>query len=100
MSNMFSGCRSLSCLPDISKWNIDSANDMSGMFSGCESLTFLPDISKWNISNDKYIHMNNMFSGCTSLSYFPDISKWKMPNIIKNEIIFDCCSLLSYTIFD
>ena len=46
MSNMFSGCKSLSSLPDISKWNINNVKNMSFMFEGCKSLSSLPDISK------------------------------------------------------
>ena len=33
---MFSGCKSLSLLTDISKWNISNVNDMIGMFGGCK----------------------------------------------------------------
>ena len=46
MSDMFSGCSSLSSLPDISKWNTSNVTDMSCMFFGCSSLSSLPDISK------------------------------------------------------
>ena len=46
MNHMFSGCSSLSSLPDISKWNINNITNMSYMFSGCESLSSIPDISK------------------------------------------------------
>ena len=35
ISYMFSGCLSLSSLPDISKWNTNNVNNMSGMFCGC-----------------------------------------------------------------
>ena len=38
MSNMFSDCKSLESLPDISKWNIINVKDMSFMFSHCEKL--------------------------------------------------------------
>ena len=48
---MFNNCKSLSYLPDISKWNISKVKNMIGMFNCCESLSFLPDISKWNTKN-------------------------------------------------
>ena len=32
MSDMFLGCKSLSSLPDISKWNINNVTDMSYIF--------------------------------------------------------------------
>ena len=46
MSYMFYGCKSLLSLPDISKWNTSSVDDMRRMFYGCKSLSSLPDISK------------------------------------------------------
>ena len=48
MSDMFSGCRSLLSLPDISKLNTINVTDMSHMFNDCSSISSLPDISKWN----------------------------------------------------
>ena len=51
MNSMFSYCKTLSSLPDISKWNTSNVNGMSGLFDGCEALSSLPDISKWNTSN-------------------------------------------------
>ena len=48
---MFSGCASLSSLPDISKWNTNNDTNMNGMFWLCSSLSSLPDISKWNTNN-------------------------------------------------
>ena len=51
MSGIFSGCRSLKSLPDISKWNIENVKNIREMFSGL-SLESIPDISKWNIKNE------------------------------------------------
>ena len=51
MKWLFSGCSSLSFLPDISKWDTSKVNTMMGMFDNCHSLVYLSDISKWNISN-------------------------------------------------
>ena len=79
ISYMFSGCSSLSSLPDISKWNTNNVNNMSGMFSGCSSLSSLPDISNWNTNNVK--NMSIMFNGCSSLSSLPFISKWNTNNV-------------------
>ena len=44
MSSLFSGCLSLTSLPDISKWNTNNVTDMSFMFRGCSSLSSLPGI--------------------------------------------------------
>ena len=51
MNNMFSHCKSLKFLPDISKWNTSNVVDMSSMFLYCESLKSIPVITKWDISS-------------------------------------------------
>ena len=61
MRHMFSWCKSLSSLPDISKRNINIAAYISDIFDECSSLSFLPDISKWNTNNDT--DMSHMFHG-------------------------------------
>ena len=66
---MFSECKSLISLPDISKWNTKNVQDMSYMFSGYNSLKSLPDISKWNTSN--VINFQGLFSKCNSLKFLP-----------------------------
>ena len=65
MSYMFSGCSSLSSLPDISKLNTNNVTDMSNMFYECSSLSSLPDISKWN--TNKVTDMSDMFYECENL---------------------------------
>ena len=73
MSFLFNECRSLSYLPDISKWNTNNVRDMSYMFSGCISLSSLPDISKWNISND--VEMDNMLNNSLNIIFSKFIKK-------------------------
>ena len=48
---MFWGCKSLSSLLDISKWNTNNVEKMSEMFFWCTPLSSLPDISKWKTNN-------------------------------------------------
>ena len=62
MNSMFSGCESLSSLPDITKWDTKNVTNMSHMLSYCTSLKSLPDISKWDIKN--VTQMNSMFYNC------------------------------------
>ena len=57
---MFSYCKSLSFIPDISKWNTKNIINANRMFFACSSLIKLPDISLWNTQNFKNI--NEMFS--------------------------------------
>ena len=42
MNHMFYGCKLLSSLPDISKWNTNKVTNISGMFRGCSSLSYIP----------------------------------------------------------
>ena len=94
MSYMFSGCSSLSSLPDISNWNTNNANNMSGMFYECKSLSSLPDISNWNTNNIKDI--SDMFYGCSLLLSLPDISKWNTNNVTDmNRMFYGCFSILN-----
>ena len=92
---MFSNCKLLTSLPDISVWNTSNVKDMSYLFNkcikiilidkkfisnmrymfyNCESLSSLPDISKWNTNN--VTNMSFIFYNCKSLSSLPDISNW------------------------
>jgi len=45
MRNIFSGCFSLSSLPDFSQWDTGNVTNMSNMLGECSSLLSLPDIS-------------------------------------------------------
>ena len=46
---------------------INNVTNMSGMFTGCSSLTSLPDISKWNINN--VTNMNRIFCGYSNIIF-------------------------------
>ena len=93
MSSMFSKCKSLTSLPDISNWNTQNVTDMSYMFNNCKSLLFLPDISKWDTQN--VTNMSCMFENCKSLSSLPDISKWNTQNVTNMRSMFANCESLS-----
>ena len=93
LSYMFSGCKSLLSLPDLSLLNTSNIIDMSYMFYECSSLFLLSDISTWDTSN--VIYMKNMFSYCTSLTSLPDISKWDISNAIDISYIFSSCYSLT-----
>jgi len=86
MSYMFYSCKSLSSLPDISKWNTNNVNNMSYMFRDCKLLSSLPDISNWNTSNVN--NMSYMFSNCGKLLSLPDISNWNTKNVNNMSSMF------------
>ena len=48
--------------------------DISELFSGCKLLKSLPDISKWEKNN--IINMDELFKDCQNLINIPDISIW------------------------
>ena len=56
MSYMFCNCSSLSCLPDISKWNTSKVTNMSYMFFNCKLLSH-----KTQINTSKVIEKKDMF---------------------------------------
>ena len=85
---MFYNCKSLSFLPDISKWSTQNVTNISYIFSFYSSLS-LPEFSKGNIHNATNI--NSMFYNCKSLSSLPDISKWTA-----NSIISGCFNLIFF----
>ena len=60
MSYMFSGCSSLTSIPQL---NTDKVENMMNMFSGCSSLTSIPQLN-----TDKVEASMDMFSGCSSLT--------------------------------
>ena len=52
MDHMFSHCKSLSILPDLSKWNLESLESAYDMFIDCTSLTSFPNLNfKKNVAN-------------------------------------------------
>ena len=71
MYGIFSGYRSWSSLPDISKWNTINVTNMSCKFFNCLSLSSLPDISKWDTQN--VTDMRYMFYGCSKLNKIPNL---------------------------
>ena len=51
---MFTGCENIISINFIS-FNTKNINNMSYMFSGCKSLKNLPDISKWDTQKVNYM---------------------------------------------
>ena len=92
MERIFSGCSSLTKLPDLSKWNTHNVTNTNSMLSGCSSLITLPDISKWNMN--KNTDVSEMFFNCSSLKYLPDISKWNTQNVVGAKGFLAGCSSL------
>jgi predicted ribosomally synthesized peptide with SipW-like signal peptide len=76
---------------DVSKWNTQSATDMSYMFWGCRALASL-NVSGFNTSG--VTNMKYMFSDCTSLTTL-DVSSWDTAEVTTMEYMFNGCSSLT-----
>ena len=50
---MFYGCKSLSDIKPLEKWNVSKGNNFSGIFFGCTSLSDLKPLENWNVEKDK-----------------------------------------------
>ena len=85
ISSMFSQCKSLDSLPDISQWDTKYVNNMSFMFY-CTSIFSLPDISQWDTKN--VTDMSLMFYGCSSLNNLEGISKWDTKSVTDMSQMF------------
>ena len=92
MSKIFSNCKSLFSLPDISKWNTNNIKSFYCLFFKCFLLKYIPNISIWNTSN--VTNMGFLFSYCSSLIKLPDISNWDVNNVKNIGGIFSGCSSL------
>ena len=90
MSEMFSGCSSLTSL-DLSGFNTANVVAMESMFSGCSGLTRL-DLSNFNTAKVKY--MGSMFYGCSGLTSL-DLSSFNTANVTDMSYMFNNCSGLT-----
>ena len=90
MSNMFSGCSSLTTL-DVSNFDTSNVTNMGSMFSNCSKLTTL-DVSNFDTSN--VTNMYSMFYNCSSLTTL-DVSKWDTSSVTNMFQMFSNCSSLT-----
>lgn len=60
MNNMFSGCYSLTAIPQL---DTSAVTDIGSMFNNCRSLTAIPQLDTSAVTS-----MNNMFNYCNSLT--------------------------------
>ena len=104
MIGIFAGCKKLSYLPDISKWNIQKVIIMTAnknLFQFLDrnnDIDSLIDPSKWdckNVINFYNISELGIFHDCESLSSLPDISKWNIQNVNDISYMFSNCKSLS-----
>ena len=67
---------------------------MDGLFANCTSLSRIPNISIWDVQSLK--HMNKIFFNCPSIVSFPNISIWNIRSDLKiDNYSFDSNSLIN-----
>ena len=82
--DMFSSCRELTTIDNISRFDTSEVHSMDNMFNRCEALTAL-NLSNFDTSNVK--RMFAMFYGCTALATL-DISSFDMTNVTSYSSMF------------
>ena len=61
-----------------------NVTNMTAMFSGCRELEYIGDISSWDLGN--VTAMTSIFRTCKKLSYIGDLSKLPKPkNLTKKQ---------------
>ena len=92
MSYMFSGCKDLIDLPNISIIDTRNVTNMRSMFEGCINLVEI-DLSGWDIKNVQSIR--GMFYQCENLKSVRGIKNWK-PEKLQTcyEMFMGCSSLI------
>ena len=99
MNELFSKCKNLDYLPDISKWDTSNVEKMRGLCNECRRIRHLPNLSFWNMKKVK--EMDFMFNECGNLYSLPDINKWEINEKanINSSIFNNCFSLISFPNF-
>ena len=91
MNSMFSGCKALGSVGDISGWNTANVTDMQKMFDNCWALKSL-NLSGWNTAN--VTDMFKMFYFCNTLTSL-DVSGWNTSNVTCMSFMFAKCPVLA-----
>ena len=108
MSHIFDNCKSLTIIPNISKWNFQNVEDISWMFYNCESLislTYINFLTKLNIKRMDNIFKDSSFSQKISSflsdkEYLESISSNNDNNLSSNIIFEDYSTNIFYNEID
>ncbi len=82
MSSMFSGCSSITNIPNINQWDVSKVETMTSMFRGAGK--FNADISNWKVGEVKF--MNQMFY--EAIAFNQDISGWAVSSVTRMNQMF------------
>ena len=83
VSNLFSGCTSLTTIPQL---DLSRATKVSYMLNNCSKLTTVPQIDLSSVTE-----ATGLFKNCTSLTTIPQLNTSKMTTL--EDLFQDCTSL-------
>jgi surface protein len=89
MSDMFSGCSSLTSIEGLQYIDTSQVTTMQSMFYNCSSLTAL-DLSSWNTTN--VTTMETMFAYCSNLPTVIGLNDLDVSNVENMGGLFSDCS--------
>ena len=76
---MFSDCKELVSVGNLSEWNVKKLTNAEGIFKNCKNLMFVGDISNWKPDNLSDHGVSDMFIGCKKLKgNVGDLTKWNI----------------------
>lgn len=91
-SNMFSRCLNLQKVPGVGDWNVSKGENFFAMFFDCSNLNDIGDLSGWEVKNA--INFHHIFCGCRKLCHIGDLSDWNVENVKNfNGMFADCQEL-------
>ena len=93
MRYIFHECKSLTSIPQMDTSNVTDMNGMNGMFYYCESLTSIPQMDTSNVNDMSY-----MFYYCESLTSIPQMDTSSVQDM--RYIFHECKSLTSIPLLD
>ena len=91
ISGMFENCNGL-VIANLENFNTEHVFDLSKMFSNCKNLV---NVNLNNFKTENVQDMNNMFSGCEKISSI-DLSSFSTPSLRNIKEMFTGCPKLSY----
>ena len=91
MYNTFYGCNKLTTL-DLSGWNTDSLTTIETMFAYCSSLVTVIGLNELNVSGVD--NMGGLFTDCSNLTEI-DVSSWDVSKVTNFGAVFRRCPKLT-----
>lgn len=95
MSFMFSGCKNLKNVNNLTKFDTTNLKKTTAMFAGCEKLESIGNISTWKTT--ELVDASNMFMKCRNLDNIGNLAEWDTENLKQVNGMFFACRKLDCT---